>query len=62
MTILEKLMDGDIELDNKELKYILWATLVNLEPYVKKINVPDEGIFNVSEMLDCLEKQLNIES
>ena len=60
MTILEKLMDGDIELDNKELKYILWASLIELEPYVNTVNVPDEGIFSISEMLNCLEKQLNI--
>lgn len=61
MSIAEKLIKGGIELDNQEMKFILWLSLVQLYNAGEDIvDVDEHETFNVHEMLDALDCQLGV--
>lgn len=62
MNIAEKIIDNQ-NVSKDEIKYLLWLVLCEHQQYINGDVFPavdDEECFNVNDMLDALEKQLNI--
>jgi len=59
MNIADKLIKGKIELDNDELKFLLWNSLIQLSAYCDDVTSVEEESFNIEEMLSALDGQLS---
>ena len=59
MKISDKLL-VDVEVDNQELKFLLWASLVQLSAYDDRMDIVGEETFNIEQVLRKLELDLNI--
>ena len=55
MNIADKLIKGKIELDNDELKFLLWNSLIQLSSYDADVTSMEEETFNIEEMLSAME-------
>jgi len=59
MKIADKLL-VDIPVDNDELKFLLWNTLIQLSSYCDNVDTLEEESFNIEQMLATLDDQLGI--
>jgi len=57
MNIADKLIKGSIELDNDELKFLLWNSLIQLSSHYDNVTTTEEESFNIEQMLSALETQ-----
>ena len=57
MKIADKLL-VDIPVDNDELKFLLWNTLIQLSSYCDNVDTLEEESFNIEQMLVTLDDQL----
>jgi hypothetical protein len=59
MKIADKLL-VDIPVDNDELKFLLWNTLIQLSSYCDNVDTLEEESFNIEQMLVTLDDQLGM--
>jgi len=59
MKIADKLL-VDIPVDNDELKFLLWNTLIQLSAYCDEVDSIEEESFNIEQMLVTLDDQLGV--
>ena len=59
MKISDKLL-VDIPVDNDELKFLLWNTLIQLSAYCDDVTSVEEESFNIEQMLVTLDDQLGM--
>tara|TARA_R110000824_G_scaffold76008_2_gene192750 strand:+ start:253 stop:447 length:195 start_codon:yes stop_codon:yes gene_type:complete len=59
LSIPNRLIYDDDDLTKDDLKFLLFLTLSELEPYKKHISYGDGEMFVISELLDACEEQLN---
>lgn len=59
MNIAEKML-VDIPVDNDELKFLLWNTLIQLSSYCDNVDTLEEESFNIEQMLVTLDDQLGM--
>ncbi len=60
MKIAERLIHPAIGVDNEELKFLLWCTLIQLSTYCDEVNTVEEESFDVEEVLDSLDVELGM--
>ena len=59
MKIADKLL-VDIPVDNDELKFLLWNTLIQLSSYCDNVDTLEDESFNIEQMLVTLDNQLGM--
>jgi hypothetical protein len=59
MKISDKLL-VDIPVDNDELKFLLWNTLIQLSSYCDNVDTLEDESFNIEQMLVTLDDQLGM--
>jgi len=59
MKIADKLL-VDIPVDNDELKFLLWNTLIQLSSYCDNVDTLEDESFNIEQMLVTLDDQLGM--
>jgi len=59
MKIADKLL-VDIPVDNDELKFLLWNTLIQLSSYCDNVDTLEDESFNIEQMLVTLDGQLGM--
>lgn len=60
MNIADKLILGQIEPDNDELKFLLWNTLIQLSSYDDNVDIVEEETFSIEQMLHALDLELGM--
>ena len=58
MNISERLIKGDIQPSEQELKFLLWNTLIQLSAYCDDVTSVEEESFNIEQMLSTLDVEL----
>lgn len=58
MNIADKLIKGDIQPSEQELKFLLWNTLIQLSAYCDDVTSVEEEAFNIEQMLSTLDVEL----
>ena len=60
MNISERLIKGDIQPSEHELKFLLWNTLIQLSAYCDDVNTMEEESFNIEQVLEALDGELSM--
>jgi predicted transposase YdaD len=58
MNIADKLIKGDIQPSEQELKFLLWNALIQLSAYCDDVTSVEEESYNIEQMLSTLDVEL----
>jgi len=60
MKIADKMIKGELEPTNEELKFLLWNSLIQLSAYCDEVDCVEEEQFYINELLNVLDCQLGM--